>query len=66
MFCVFWMHDGVAHSCVFHAMGEALNHANELRNNNMRFVTMSSEVPGNTTLMGVSAPSPDYNWKKRR
>jgi hypothetical protein len=32
----------------------------------IRFLTMTSRQPENVTKPGVSSPSPDYNWTKRR
>ena len=72
MFCVFWLEDChhfdklVPKSSLFEDMKEALEFSMLLRNNGKRFVTMSSEVAGNTTLMGVSPAPKDYRWEKVR
>ena len=48
-------------------MSEALNFCAELRaDKDNSFITMVAEDPNCTSLSGVSAPSSDYNWTKRR
>ena len=48
-------------------MTDALNFTQDLRNvYQRRFVTMVSENPDCTNLLGVSEANTDYNWKKRR
>jgi hypothetical protein len=47
-------------------MSEALNYCAELRKDKSNsFITLVAENP-NSVSNGVSAPSPDYNWEKRR
>lgn len=72
MFTVFWMapviDEGelIPHCQMFEDMGKALEFSNEARSMGARFVCMASEVEGNMTKMGVSGPSPNYEWFKRR
>ena len=68
MFKVYWTgSDGRPMGKEFEDMTIALNFTQELRNiHKRRFVTMCSENPDCTSLPGVSNPSLDYNWKKRR
>ena len=48
-------------------LGEALNFQQELRQHpGNRFIAMASENPNMVGKFGVSDPSPDYNWTKRR
>jgi hypothetical protein len=71
MFCVYYSkvsYDSVTpYAVLFEDMGMALKFANAMRNDpQSKFITMASEIEGNCTLMGVSEPSKDYDWKKRR
>ena len=51
----------------FDELTKALQWSQELRRQGCRFVTLVSEVEGNTTKMGVSGlESHEYEWKKRR
>lgn len=68
MFKVYWTdHQDVSYGKQFEKMTDALNFTQELRNvHQRRFVTMVSENPDCTNLLGVSEANADYNWKKRR
>lgn len=51
----------------FDELTKALRWSQELRDRGCRFVTLVSEVEGNTTKMGVAGlESHEYEWKKRR
>lgn len=77
MYMVYWteINDDrtVAHGQAFDsdAMRAAMQLMEDLRARQrsgepIAFVTMSSENPHSVGHAGVSDPSPDYNWKKRR
>jgi hypothetical protein len=71
MFCVFHViecFDELKPQCeFFDNLIEALNRSNALRDMNCRFVSLVSEIEGNTTKMGATGlESHQYEWKKRR
>ena len=71
MFCVYHMSEHFdelhANADFFKELKEALDWSNELRKRGCRFVTLVSEIEGNTTKMGVAGLEADeYEWKKRR
>lgn len=70
---VYWAVEGQAKFEDFSSdqMTDALNWCQILRNKRLEgkdisFISMSSEIEECTSLPGVSAPSADYDWKKRR
>lgn len=68
MYKVYWT-DEEGNPCAvdFSDMTLALQHTQDLRNiYKRRFVTLVSEIPECTSLLGVSSPPADYSWRKRR
>ena len=68
---VYWTNDLGAQSQDFPDIGLALKHTEALRarqraGEDLTHVVMSVVNSDCTSLTGVAAPSPDYNWKKRR
>jgi hypothetical protein len=68
MFKVYWTdHQDTSYGKQFEKMTEALKFTQDLRNVYQRkFVTMVSENPDCTSLLGVSEVNANYDFKKRR
>ncbi len=66
MFCIYWTEDNVPKSEVVSDLKVVLLISEEKRKLGHRFISISSELDDNVTKMGVSSPSPEYDWKKRR
>lgn len=70
MFKVYWTYDydkPASQDFPSDQMSEALKFMEQLRSTpGVAFVTFCSENPNSVGKPGVAAPSPDYNWTKRR
>jgi hypothetical protein len=68
---VYWLEHGRPWFEMYTELGDcmkALERLREMRRKgcDISHITSKTELPGNCGLDGVAAPSPDYDWKKRR
>jgi hypothetical protein len=70
---VYWTEEGSPKSKSFgkDEIDAALKHCEKLRQDRLTgksicFITLASENPDATHLDGAAAPSPKYDWQKRR